>query len=198
LTAINSSTNTLDEAGSGMYVTRIPGLAMSYVVLESDAHVNVLTLNHYIVGNLFCIVITNCSCQSSHNWPGLVYVGSVLRVSDSVFVDNVFDYFVGAFESEGGSLLLVDATFDGQNMTATGGAVIECQGCTTETDIDKWPITDCPWRKPAAKLSTLAIVGIVIAAVVLVAAIVCTVVCLLRRRRDDRGKEKVLSETLTT
>jgi hypothetical protein len=96
-------------------------LSLHFCTFSRNAPANCLFFSNGIMNSdISCVALTNNSCQSDPEDPGLIYVLSTVAMSNCVFQSNTFDYFLGSSRPSGGDITFINCVFDFPSLNETG------------------------------------------------------------------------------
>jgi hypothetical protein len=176
-------------SGSGIYLCYIYNLSFKFSTFTKDTPASTLFFDWQILNSaISCLTVSNNSCPKSGRYPGLIYIESVVTISNSIFQGNHYDYFMGTYYREVGTLTFVKCVFDVPLLNTTAAVTFSTTGCVVESsktslaeckkaipsrtrDAPPTPARRLAWGRPAGDLGSgllaalaAACVGVIIAA----------------------------------
>jgi hypothetical protein len=145
--------------------------------------------NNIINSDISCVALTNNSCRSYFNRPGLILLLSTVAMSNCVFLSNRFDYFIGAISSFTGNITFISCVFDVQSLNKTLSISLSTIDCTYESRLTS--LAPCP-AAPGSDFQLGVVIGGCIGAVaIIVVVVVVVVLCLYKRRKFESSMEDI-------
>jgi hypothetical protein len=145
--SVNLSANYAGQAASALHVFQHFKLSLHFCLFSRNAPASCLFFGDYIMNSdISCVALTNNSCQSYPDDPGLLQVLSIVAMSYCVFQSNTYDYFLGRSIPEVGSITNINCVFDLQSLNKTLYASFSTTDCTYKAQPTSLP--ECRSRTP--------------------------------------------------
>jgi hypothetical protein len=148
--SLNSTANVATSHSSGLFADDFVSLSVHFCTfLRNTAHNCLLFDRHIGTNDISCVGLFGNSCSSSGDYPGLVYVGSTLTLSNCVFLANSFDAFLGGLSSGNRTTTFNRCVFDFTSINTTNSVSFTTTMCTYAPSA-ALAVTfgGCPWPDP--------------------------------------------------
>jgi hypothetical protein len=133
--SVNSSGNTGSVSGSGIYLCFIYNLSFKFSTFVKNSPTSTIFFDwHLVNSDISCLALNNNSCPKSGRYPGLIYIEANVTISSSVFQGNSYDYFLGTYYREVGTIAFVKCVFDVPELNTTAAVTFSTSDCVVQKE----------------------------------------------------------------